>query len=355
MAGKSLSLSPLCFLHIMKALPLHKVPKKLALLFSFYFFVIHMAHAGMFNNISTKVKGTFFSTNTQKDIENPSVYKANVLSPVSLSAAADDSDPSALLEVKSGPMRLSTEEIDYPLGDTITTYEVKSGDTLASVAKLFNITVNTILWANDIPNKKIKEGDIIIVLPVIGIKYKAKEGETLAVIAKKYKGDVTEIARYNGIAEDAKLSVGDEVIIPDGEVDEPKPKQIAVSVKKIIKKLATTPLGFFVKPLANYVKTQGIHGKNGVDLGARVGTPVVATASGKVIVVKVGGYDGGYGNMIVIAHKNNIQTLYAHLSAVNVSQGSNVEQGQVIGAVGNTGRSTGPHLHIEVRGAANPF
>ena len=309
----------------------------------------------MFNTFAIKIKGTFFPVNAQKETEMSSLYKANVLSPALLSAEGDVVSSSPLLEVKSGPMRLSTEEIDYPLEDTITTYEVKNGDTVASVAKLFNVTTNTILWANDIPSKKIKEGDIIIILPVTGVKYKAKEGDTLATVAKKYKGDVGEIAKYNGIAEDKVLSAGEEVIIPDGEVDEPKPKQIAVSVKKVIKILATTPMGFFVKPLANYIKTQSIHGKNAVDLAARIGTPIVATASGKVIIVKVGGYDGGYGNMIVIAHKNNIQTLYAHLSTVNVIQGANVEQGQVIGAVGNTGKSTGPHLHIEVRGAVNPF
>jgi murein DD-endopeptidase MepM/ murein hydrolase activator NlpD len=82
---------------------------------------------------------------------------------------------------------------------------------------------------------------------------------------------------------------------------------------------------------------------------------VLASAGGTVAAAKVGGYNGGYGNMIIIIHPNNVQTVYAHLRSVNVVSGQTVAQGEQIGTVGNTGRSTGPHLHFEVRGAKNPF
>ncbi len=103
------------------------------------------------------------------------------------------------------------------------------------------------------------------------------------------------------------------------------------------------------------MRTQGIHGYNGVDLGASVGAPVRAAAGGTVMLSRSGGYNGGYGNYIVIKHPNGSQTLYAHLSSNAVAAGQVVTQGQTIGAVGNTGRSTGPHLHFEVRGGKNPF
>ena len=108
-------------------------------------------------------------------------------------------------------------------------------------------------------------------------------------------------------------------------------------------------------PLPSAVRTQGIHGYNAVDLAAPFGTPIVAAASGRVIVSRSGGWNGGYGTYVVIDHPDGTQTLYAHMSRVAVWQGAQVVAGQVIGYVGSTGRSTGPHVHFEVRGAVNPF
>jgi murein DD-endopeptidase MepM/ murein hydrolase activator NlpD len=81
----------------------------------------------------------------------------------------------------------------------------------------------------------------------------------------------------------------------------------------------------------------------------------MASANGRVILAKMGGYNGGYGNMIILSHDDGVQTVYAHLSRIDIRTGQSVSQGQTIGAVGNTGKSTGPHLHFEVRGAKNPF
>jgi murein DD-endopeptidase MepM/ murein hydrolase activator NlpD len=98
-----------------------------------------------------------------------------------------------------------------------------------------------------------------------------------------------------------------------------------------------------------------LHGFNAVDIGAPVGTPVVASARGEVILSKPLSWNGGYGSYIVIKHSNGTQTLYAHTSKNTVSAGEVVEKGQTIGHVGNSGKSTGYHLHFEVRGAKNPF
>ncbi|MCK5059525.1 MAG: M23 family metallopeptidase, partial [Candidatus Pacebacteria bacterium] len=112
--------------------------------------------------------------------------------------------------------------------------------------------------------------------------------------------------------------------------------------------------GYYIKPV-NGRKSQGLHGYNAVDIAAPYGTPIVAAASGVVIISRATGWNGGYGGYVVISHNNGTQTLYAHMSSDIVSVGDVVQQGQVIGYVGSTGRSTGPHLHIEVRGARNPF
>jgi len=111
-----------------------------------------------------------------------------------------------------------------------------------------------------------------------------------------------------------------------------------------------------MRPLVGGVRTQGVHGYNGVDLGAAEGTPFMASAPGEVIVARASGWNGGYGQYIVIRHDNGTQTLYAHASGIVVGIGQRVVQGQVIGYVGSTGRSTGPHLHFEIRGGPrNPF
>jgi murein DD-endopeptidase MepM/ murein hydrolase activator NlpD len=113
--------------------------------------------------------------------------------------------------------------------------------------------------------------------------------------------------------------------------------------------------GYYIRPLAGGVKTQCLHGYNAVDLGTPTGTSVMAAASGTVIVARPSGYNGGYGEYIVIQHPNGTQTVYGHLSKLYVTDGAHVSQGQTIALSGNTGNSTGPHLHFEVRGAANPF
>ena len=108
-------------------------------------------------------------------------------------------------------------------------------------------------------------------------------------------------------------------------------------------------------PVAGGTKTQGLHGYNGIDIGAPRGSSIFAAAAGTVLVARVGGWNGGYGNYVGVQHDNGTQTLYAHASIVLVSAGQQVSQGSPIATVGATGRATGAHLHFEVRGARNPF
>lgn len=232
--------------------------------------------------------------------------------------------------------------------DQISLYVVHDGDTLSQIAKMFNVSVNTIVWANEIKDGVIAPGQNLIILPVSGIIHTVKKGDTLQSIAKLHNGDLEEIMQFNDLQSGAELAVGSEIIIPNGDAT-PATKSSTSSGGK------TVASGYYARPVSGGHKTQGIHGYNGIDIGTSVGSKVMASAMGKVIVSKSGGYNGGYGNYIVVSHPNGTQTLYAHLSQNLVSVGASVTQGQVIGYSGNTGRSTGPHLHFEVRGAKNPF
>lgn len=264
-------------------------------------------------------------------------------------------DNSALLP-EEGPAG-TIADIEKPKNATISVYIVRQGDTLSGIAKMFGVSPNTILWANDLTKTStLKIGQTLTILPVTGVKYKVKKGDTLASIAKSFKGSVADIAAYNGI-DGTVLAVGTEIIIPDGEIAAPAPaKSTGKTVTATVKYSSGTQIGYYMAPLTRYVETQGIHGYNGVDLAAPSGTPVMASAAGEVIIAKEGGYNGGYGSYVVIQHDNGSQTLYSHLSKVSTYGGATVQQGQVIGYVGSTGRSTGAHLHFEIRnGIKNPF
>ena len=230
----------------------------------------------------------------------------------------------------------------------ISIYVVHEGDTLGEIAEMFGVSTNTIIWANDLKSRTIREGQELVILPISSVRHTVKSGDTLKSIATKYKANLDEIISYNDIASDIKLAVGDTIIIPDGVLGGSSGASSGVTQ-------TTASAGYYLRPINGGRKSQGIHGYNGVDLAASIGTPVMASASGKVLIARSSGYNGGYGLYIVVSHSNGTQTLYGHLSQVNVSVGESVEKGEVIGAIGNTGRSTGPHLHFEIRGARNPF
>jgi len=242
----------------------------------------------------------------------------------------------------------------------VSLYVVRSGDTIEQIAKMFDVTVNTILWANDISRgASLRTGQHLVILPIDGVQHVVKKGDTLKEIAKKYNGDIDEILEFNNITVDQKLSVGDVVIVPNGkEVAVAKSGNTGGSRAKVIASYPSHS-GYYTHPVPEGHKTQGVHGYNGVDYGAPIGTPVYAAAEGSVIVSRFqtlsNPWFGGYGNYIVIEHPNGTQTLYGHLNAVYTPIGARVDKGQVIGEVGNTGKSTGAHLHFEVRGAKNPF
>lgn len=252
---------------------------------------------------------------------------------------------------ESGPEGTLADINEHTGSDEISLYVVRSGDSLSQIAKMFGVSVNTIMWANDIRGP-IKEGDKLVILPISGVQHVVKTGDTVQTIAKKYKADLQEVLQFNNLTAEAKLAVGQTIIIPDGEIQAPK----ATAPSNRARNTSGPHYeGYYMRPLAGGTRTQGLHGYNGVDIADVVGASVFAAAPGEVIISRNSGWNGGYGHYIVIAHNNGTQTLYSHLSEAIVPAGTTVFKGQVIGYVGSTGKSTGPHLHFEIRGAKNPF
>lgn len=263
-------------------------------------------------------------------------------------------DGTALMQ-ESGIYGTQVDTQDYR-STQISLYVVHQGDSLSQIAKMYDVSANTIIWANNIRGP-IHEGDELVILPINGVSHKVAKGDTIRSIASKYKADMGDIMAYNDIDSDKDLAIGITIIIPDGEAQVYVAPSGAASNPTEALHGAGGPVykNYYIRPIDGGRKSQGLHGYNAVDLAASTGTPIHASASGIVIVSRSGGYNGGYGSYVVISHPNGTQTLYGHMSKVTALQGQAVNQGDTIGLVGSTGKSTGPHVHFEIRGAANPF
>jgi LysM repeat protein len=312
----------------------------------------------------TTARAFLFETTAASEPEPQ--FKEQNLQTVSLLKAAVHSDPNpakgggdilvedgALVAVSDASGKNTT--VSRVVNGEISVYVVREGDTLSQIADMFDVSAKTILWANDLSNaNRIRPGDSLVILPITGVRHVVKSGDTIQTIAKKYDGDVDDILAYNQLTSAESISVGDTVVIPDGTLaatSQPK----AVVATRSSGSAASGGGSAYTHPLPGAQRTQGIHGYNGIDLAAPAGTPILASAGGEVIVSRASGWNGGYGLYVVIKHPKGSQTLYAHMSSTAVAAGATVAQGQVIGYVGSTGRSTGDHLHFEVRGATNPF
>lgn len=273
-------------------------------------------------------------------------------------------DNSALAS-ESGVLGTSSDIAKNNNKGSISLYEVKEGDTLSQIADMFDVSTNTIRWANDFEGP-IRPGQSLVILPVNGLTHTIKNGGTIADVAEVYDADVKEIALFNGLDTDVQLEPGDEIIVPnvdaiktpaasDSSTNSPTPtRSYAQSTNSETSGSANTG-GGFINPVPGAIITQALHGYNAIDIAASYGTPILASGSGRVIISREGGWNGGYGNYVVISHENGVETLYSHNSSNTVYEGQYVEQGEVIGYMGSTGRSTGNHLHFETRGATNPI
>lgn len=243
----------------------------------------------------------------------------------------------------------------------IVEYVTEQGDTVSSLAKKFNISVNTILWANNLSSSsKLKPGQNLIIPPVSGIIHHVKSGDTVTAVAKKYSTKSEDIMSFNSLSDEADIFVGDILVVPGGTM--PKPKVVYIP--------ETTPIAqnYFICPIAlPCSRSQGLHWYNAVDLTHhQCGEPIYAAAGGTVLKVKITSSTsrwafGGAGNTIAILHPNGVVTSYGHVAISFVSPGDQVLPGDKIALMGGqpgmqgAGLSTGCHVHFAVTGAANPF
>lgn len=245
----------------------------------------------------------------------------------------------------------------------IAIYQVVQGDTVLAIAERYGLLPETIQWANPAIERNpdlLSVGDELKILPLNGVLHTVASGDTLSGIASRYKVSVDDLINYapNELTSaSAALTIGMEIVVPNGT----KPfvtQQLATSARTApAPAQAIIGSGSFSWPSSGSVSQRYWGGHPAIDVASWTGAPVTA-ADGGYVVTAGGGWNGGYGNHIIVDHGNGFATLYAHLNSIFVSSGENVSRGQQIGTVGNTGNSTGPHLHFEIRyqGAPqNPF
>lgn len=232
-------------------------------------------------------------------------------------------------------------------------YTVVSGDSVSRIASKFGLTGDTILWANsaldDNPDL-LALGQSLIIPPTNGVLVKAGQGDTAEALAKKYKALLPDVVGYDfnqshHTFKDGQLllTVGEFVMLPGGQ--KPYVPRVA-SVSGSVPLGAARGTSSFSWPVGACVSQYFWARHSGIDLAAPLGSPVYAADSG--YVTQVGWDPVGYGNAILINHGNGYVTRYGHLSAFAVAVGQSVRKGSLIGRVGSTGNSTGPHLHFEI-------
>ncbi len=238
-------------------------------------------------------------------------------------------------------------------------HTVVQGDNLSTIAEKYDVDVDTLIWANaeleEDPDYLVVDQKLRIP-PVSGVLYAVKTGDSLSAIATRFKGELRTMLEleFNHLSDANTVPVsGTPLMIPGGE-KEYQPRLVYIDGRAVMVN-APRGGGRFVWPAQGYITSFWAPDHRAIDIGAPEGTPVYASDAGVVIQA---GWNGTYGITVMIDHGNGFQTLYAHLSAYYPAAGSNVRRGQAIGKMGNTGRSTGPHLHFEIRyqgGNVNPM
>lgn len=280
------------------------------------------------------------------------------------------------------------------------TYAVQAGDTMYSIARKHGVSVDAVLWANNLTDANVlKQGQQLVIPPSTGKLHTVKDGDTLDSIAQTYAVSKTGIALVNGVAEDSSLSAGQRLLIPvavkppaadpaftppplraassadpvpiappaDAGTGSPTPPLISAMAPLITAPGVLTATGVPTVTVTNKTVpklawpipisppksgvSQGFRpGHTGIDIYGPLGTPIKAAAAGTVKMAEKDptGFNG-YGWIVIVDHGNGISTWYAHCGGFSVKAGDKVQAGDTIGTVGMTGRTTGPHLHFELR------
>ncbi|MEW6287743.1 MAG: peptidoglycan DD-metalloendopeptidase family protein [Chloroflexota bacterium] len=300
-----------------------------------------------------------------------------------VSAGGGGNVPQPVVDVFEGVPRLAQERTIIPSRprQEILKYTVLEGDTIFGIAEKFGLKPETILWGNyyvllDNPHS-LQPGQVLNILPVDGTYHEWQQGEGLNAVARYYGVKPEDIINYPANHLDA-ASIGDYanpnippgtwLIVPGGKrnfISWSAPLGVTrenPALARVLGEGACGPVsggavgyGSFIWPSNKHYLSGFDYSPStnhwGIDIAGNEGEAVYATDAG--VVVYAGWNNYGYGNMIMIDHGGGFQSLYAHLSALNVVCGQSVGQGDVIGAIGTTGRSSGPHLHFEIRASSS--
>ena len=286
----------------------------------------------------------------------PLVRNASGFTPTDYLTYSDvlHASPTAVTDI---PERARNEPLDYV---------VVADDTISSIGEMFKISTDAILYANSLSDEAvIKPGQTLIIPPVEGVIYQVKKGDTLASIGAKFKVPVQSIGEFNYIFESSELKIGQKIVIPEAQIPQVPPAFVPPPLASNTNpKLSPVPLsaykegglvggvegstGSFGWPMTSRSLSQYFTRYHlGIDITAPTGTPIFASDGG--IVLRSGWWLGGFGNAVKLDHGNGFTSSYAHMSRILVSVGQKVKKGQIIGEVGSTGRSTGPHTHFVVQ------
>jgi LysM repeat protein len=252
----------------------------------------------------------------------------------------------ALIKPNITPFDEKTSETasGQPTIKEIQYYIVQPGDNLSVIAENFGISINTILWENNLSlSSYIRPGDKLTILPVSGVSYTVQSGDTLSSIAKEFGTTVDKILSFNDLESPSVIKARQKLIIPGGKLGYTAPTR----TKSIYSTSSGTPSSNnFLWPTKSTRITQYYHWlHSAIDIGAKLGEPIFASRAGRI---ERAGWSTGYGYNIIIDHGGGVKTLYAHMSKFYVKRGDQVQQGEPIGEIGSTGWSTGPHVHFEI-------
>lgn len=233
-------------------------------------------------------------------------------------------------------------------------YKIQTGDTISSIAQDFGISVDTILWENNLTARSlIRPGNTLRILAESGLMHVVAKNETISSISKKYNVSSESIVNANNLDSEEVLKLSQKIFIPGG-------KKIIIATpssgptytgSSIAQSIPTTPNtsysgGKLLWPTVGHRITQYYSWRHqGLDIANKTGTPLYAAESG---TVERSGWNNGYGYNVVVNHGGGLKTLYAHASKLHVKAGDEVNRGDILADMGSTGWSTGPHIHFEV-------
>jgi murein DD-endopeptidase MepM/ murein hydrolase activator NlpD len=267
----------------------------------------------------------------------PLLVRTSPPPPLSLPAGGEN----VLLAYLAPPESAAVARGGTPPSLRTSSYTVQGGDTLSGIAQRFGLSMDTLISYNGIQDARAMKAGLKLVLPnANGLKYRVRRGDSLEGIARRFGVQFNDLLDWNSL-ESSLILPGQELFIPGGRLSEH-------DLARVFGRL-------FVMPARGRLSSRfGLRGDpftgvsrfhNGIDLAGAVGTPVLAAMSGRVSML---GFNPNYGRYVILSHAEGFQTLYGHLDSFRVRKGARVKQGELIGTMGNSGYSTGSHLHFAI-------